>query len=53
MVKQVKGYHVCGVCGYRYADKENAEMCENNCRSGTFDPDLESRGLPPGEEVIA
>jgi len=53
MVKAIKGYHVCDICGYRYANTENAKLCESNCKSGTFDPELESRGLPPGEELVA
>lgn len=53
MVKQENGYHVCDVCKYRYADNEHALTCEDNCRVGTFDPDLESYGIPPGEEAVA
>ena len=50
MVEQ-KGIHfVCKLCKYKYAAKEQAESCEDNCRSGTFDPDLEGWGIPPEQE---
>ena len=50
MVEQ-KGVHfVCNLCKYKYAAKEQAESCEDNCRSGTFDPELEGWGIPPEQE---
>ena len=46
-----KGVHfVCILCKYKYPSKEYAETCEDNCRSGTFDPELESWGIPPEQE---
>jgi len=49
MVKQINEHFVCETCKYRYPGTEYAERCEDNCRSGTFDPDLEDYGLPPAE----
>ena len=49
MVSQKDGHFVCETCKYRYPAKEYAQRCEDNCRAGTFDPDLEDYGLPPLE----
>tara|TARA_Y100000310_G_C20412845_1_gene682864 strand:+ start:393 stop:554 length:162 start_codon:yes stop_codon:yes gene_type:complete len=53
MVDREGEYFVCKTCKYRYPSKEHAETCEDNCRSGTFDPDLEDYGIPPEVKVEA
>jgi len=51
MVKQEGQHFICNLCSYKYGAKEHAENCEDNCRAGTFDPELESMGIPPSEAV--